>query len=272
MKMASTAVEASCSDVVGSEVEDKPFATMGGKAIYFSEDWDTGIGGGLWSTGDCMAKYFAKHTNAVRRNLKGLTRNKGAAQINAIELGSGNGYLSVCLSAVAGDLISELYVTDLADHLPLMTKTLEQNTHLVHVSSTQNKAKADMYIDGECTKTFVTEHKWGVAEGEDSIVGKFDFIFGSDLAYRDYLHAPLIISLERLSHENTVSLIGVTMADTKPIFFRSLTKAGFRYERLADYLLEPEFRGTTFGLFIIQRSKLKPINRCRSSICSKSVK
>ena len=28
-----------------------PFITIDGTPIYFSEDWDTGIGGGLWSTG-----------------------------------------------------------------------------------------------------------------------------------------------------------------------------------------------------------------------------
>mmetsp|Transcript_35649 Transcript_35649/g.72315 ORF Transcript_35649/g.72315 Transcript_35649/m.72315 type:complete len:179 (-) Transcript_35649:1097-1633(-) len=144
--------------------------------------------------------------------------------------------------------------------MTLINKTLEQNKHLVDISSAECKATLNPDTQGESsqTKAFVTEHKWGVAEGDDRVVGTFDFIFGSDLAYRDSLHAPLISSLDRLSHENTVSLIGVTMADTKPSFFQSLKKAGFRYERLSDYMLEPEFRGTTFGLFVIQRSTLKP--------------
>eukprot|EP00562_Extubocellulus_spinifer_P029352 CAMPEP_0178719960 /NCGR_PEP_ID=MMETSP0699-20121125/23452_1 /TAXON_ID=265572 /ORGANISM="Extubocellulus spinifer, Strain CCMP396" /LENGTH=172 /DNA_ID=CAMNT_0020370329 /DNA_START=410 /DNA_END=926 /DNA_ORIENTATION=+ len=130
----------------------------------------------------------------------------------------------------------ELVTTDLADHLPLINKTLEQNKHLVDISSAECKATLNPDTQGESsqTKAFVTEHKWGVAEGDDRVVGTFDFIFGSDLAYRDSLHAPLISSLDRLSHENTVSLIGVTMADTKPSFFQSLKKAGFRYERLSD--------------------------------------
>ena len=81
----------------------------------------------------------------------------------------------------------------------------------------------------------------------------FDFIFGSDVAYRDHLHGPLIASLEKFSHEYTVALIGVTMSDTKPMFFAALVKAGFRYDRIADHLMSSEFRGTTFGLFVIRR-------------------
>ena len=43
------------------------------------------------------------------------------------------------------------------------------------------------------------------------------------------------------------------MTDTQPVFFDKLTKAGFRHEKLADHLLEKEFRGSDFGIFAIQR-------------------
>ena len=234
---------------------DAVFATVGDKPVYFDEDWDTGIGGGLWSTGAAMAKYFERHAQSIRSCLKSGKQN--GRTISAIELGSGNGYLSVCLAAIAGDLLSELVVTDLADHLPLMKKTLERNRHLVDVEEGGERRTND-----ERPIAMVTEHKWGIAEKEESsaVCGKkFDFIFGSDVAYRDHLHAPLISSLDSLSHENTdtsLILIGVTMQDTKPSFFKALSDAGFRYERLPDHLMEPEFRGTTFGLFVIQRSKL----------------
>uniref|UniRef100_A0A7S0AUK0 Calmodulin-lysine N-methyltransferase n=1 Tax=Minutocellus polymorphus TaxID=265543 RepID=A0A7S0AUK0_9STRA len=235
---------------------DTAFATVGDKPVYFDEDWDTGIGGGLWSTGAAMAKYFEGHAQSIRSSLKSGKN----GPISAIELGSGNGYLSVCLAAIADDLLSELVVTDLADHLSLMTKTLERNSHLVDVVTAEEFLQEGTTKDLRPT-AIVAEHKWGVTEEEESsaVCGKkFDFIFGSDVAYRDWLHAPLIASLDRLSHENTLSLIGVTMQDTKPSFFKSLSDAGFRYERLPDHLMEPEFRGTTFGLFVIQRSKLPP--------------
>jgi len=82
---------------------------------------------------------------------------------------------------------------------------------------------------------------------------RYDFIFGSDLAYRDYLHDPLISSLLQLSHQHTICLIGVTMSDTRPVFFDKLTEAGFLYQRLADHYLEGHFRGGTFGIFVIMR-------------------
>ena len=250
--------------------ECSAYATVGGKDVFFSEDWATGIGGGLWSTGDALAKYFGRHSALIRRDLtscmdKGKSMEGCSKKISAIELGSGNGYLSVCLAAIAGDLISILVCTDLSDHLPLMEKTLALNGHLIDLvdidtcsDKVNDEGDNNTYV-AERTKAAVTEHKWGVPEGEDSINNKFDLIFGSDLAYRDELHSPLIASIDRLSHENTVTLIGVTMVDTKPSFFDALTKAGFRYDRLSDYLLESEFRGTTFGIFVITRSKLKPV-------------
>ena len=82
---------------------------------------------------------------------------------------------------------------------------------------------------------------------------RYDFIFGSDLAYRDDLHDPLISSLEQLCHKHTISLIGVTMNDTRPVFFDKLSRAGFQYERLADHYLEGQFRGGNFGIFVITR-------------------
>lgn len=248
---------------MGTDSDAAAFATVGGKQVYFDEDWDTGLGGGLWSTGAALAKYFDGHAPSVRQSLIKIKQNGKNERISAIELGSGNGYLSVCLAAIAGDLLSELVVTDLEDHLPLMEKTLQRNVHLVNVAQESPSPETKNTVDERPT-VIVAEHKWGVTEDGESFSAcrkKFDFIFGSDVAYRDWLHAPLIASLDRLSHENTVSLIGVTMQDTKPSFFKSLSEAGFRYERLPDHLMEPEFRGTTFGLFVIQRSKLPPRNK-----------
>jgi hypothetical protein len=120
-------------------------------------------------------------------------------------------------------------------HLPLIQTTLDANAHLV--SSTESNVQ-------------VTEHKWG--EHTDALERKkFDLIVGSDVAYHEELYDILISSISRFSHESTVTLMGVTMNDTKPLFFHKLVEAGFRYERLADWLMEPEFRGTTFGIFAI---------------------
>ena len=97
----------------------------------------------------------------------------------------------------------------------------------------------------------------------------FDLIIGSDVAYRDYLHEPLIDALKEFSSRSsssssssttsiipTVSLIGITMNDTKPIFFQKLIQAGFQYEKLAEHLFDTEYNTCSrqFGIFAITRT------------------
>lgn len=341
--------------------DEAPFMTIDRIPIYFSEDWNTGIGGGLWSTGLAMAKYFQHYSRSVRNNLTGLAVHKQRCQkksmlkahqngeidsdggsepplssepcspgLSVLELGSGNGFLSLAFLAASMEVleeetsdrqqvpfwVDEMVVTDMADHLSLMSKTSKANSHLmrslttvveetkvdtgdngkevtgaVGFKSTEEHFDSERGVHGcvpststslrkksKMASVTVIEHRWGEWENDNGNsareecckddgkssasrlrkemqIGtkKFDFIFGSDVAYRDYLHAPLIDTLVKFSHERTVSLIGVTMNDTKPVFFDLLHEAGFRYERLADHLIEPEFRGKVFGLFLIQR-------------------
>lgn len=211
---------------------------------------DTGIGGGLWSTGLAFARYLQHHPDHALRSLDALANNN-KRKLSLLELGSGNGFLAICFLALAGDYWEELVITDVESHLELIQKTLDANSHLL-----QNDFSVTLM-----------EHKWGefdepVDSREEKTIRdrvkdgsfKFDVIIGSDVAYREFLYDPLIASLDRFSHDRTVALIGVTMNDTKPLFFHKLRKAGFRYERLADWLMEPEFRGNTFGIFVIQRN------------------
>ncbi|KAL7546549.1 hypothetical protein ACHAWF_009879 [Thalassiosira exigua] len=286
------------------KVASEAFLTIENVPVYFSEDWNTGIGGGLWSTGLAMAKYFERHAGDVVENLKCLVRarersscrewdfqrkNNDASKtggLSALELGSGNGFLSVCLLALAAHEhipLHELVVTDMADHLALMTTTLRNNPHVweqlteiqprsgniaenenENENKTLNGSLSQVHPGGEdkqpsLTRVTIAEHLWGQHPsnnhpGENDFHSKkYDFIFGSDLAYRNSLHKPLIKSLLQFSHQHTLCLIGVTMSDTQPSFFDLLTEAGFRYERLADHLLEKEFRGINFGIIAIQR-------------------
>lgn len=242
----------------GTRFHDRP--------IRFAEDWSIGIGGGLWSTGSAMGEYFLEHPIELRRHLTSDTdaslgiRKDGGKGHNtkfALELGSGNGYLSVVLALVLGtqkksDGVEyfpkstnvEVAVTDTAEHLPLIRATIESNLeHLQQVSPN--------------ISFVVTEHVWVdpfSTEPKDSpLRDRYDFIFGTDVAYRDKLHDPLISSLKRFFHQRTVCLIGVTMLDTSTQFFSKLSEAGFRYERISDNLLDDKFEGDIFGLFIITR-------------------
>lgn len=252
-----------------------PLLTINKIPIHLLEDWSTGIGGGLWSTGLAMAKYFERHAAAIFDNLNFLARLKHSQArtemqldqtryeccgISAIELGAGNGFLSVCLLAVMAGLervpLEKLVITDMADHLRLIRNTLDANSHVYDRMKIMESIISCKSSDGTNEREFpsmnvhnlsddnrikpveiiVTEHIWGSFENfekEDLNQEKYDFIFGTDLAYREYLYKPLIASLLRFSHAHTLCLIGVTMNDTHPLFFDLLTDAGFRYQRLA---------------------------------------
>jgi hypothetical protein len=257
--------------------------------IHFAEDWNTGIGGGLWSTGLAFAQYLKHRSEDVIVNLHRLASMKkcyssdDSAKLNgisALELGSGNGFLSACLLALVASHgnnipLTELVITDMRDHLPLIFKTLNTNSHVWDTITFEEGE--NVILDGRLSSTTVdkeiqhqrqtqqsphvilAEHVWGKFESPNSNRNnhiynkKYDFIFGTDLAYRNSLHDPLISSLLNFSHQHTLCLIGVTMTDTQPIFFARLTDAGFRYEKLADNLLQREYRGGNFGLIAIQR-------------------
>jgi hypothetical protein len=107
-------------------------------------------------------------------------------------------------------------------------------------------------------ETIVMEHVWGSSEPLQLPTRRaeehFDLIIGSDVAYGKPIYDPLIQSLALFSGPRTLSLIGFTMIDTKPEFFVRLSDAGFRYRRLSDQLLSIDYRGTTFGVFMMQRA------------------
>jgi len=120
-----------------------------GYGIYLNEDWDSGIGGGLWTTGLALAKYFIASPHFLQQfRLLQLKRRWNARDDNnrsmrVLELRSGNGFLRVCLvtaivAAAANEdeesdsnsncwLGIEVVVTDTAEHLNLMKTTIESN-------------------------------------------------------------------------------------------------------------------------------------------------
>jgi len=225
----------------------KPFIVVGNNVpVYFQNRWDvssSSIGGGLWSTGMAVAHLFAEQPYHDLCGIDPFSCRR------ALELGSGNGFLSACFLASLQiqkcNKLDQFVVTDLDDHLPYIRHTL--------------------CVDNQELMTSVVTilpYKWGEPcqkENTELSSNSFDFIFGSDLAYRDDLYDPLIMSLLELSHDKTVILIGCTMQDTKPLFFDKLWKSGFTYTRISDEFLTPDYKGTSFGLFVIHKRKLSHI-------------
>jgi predicted nicotinamide N-methyase len=231
-------------------VDEEPFLFIHGVPIHFREDWRTGIGGGLWSTGLALGRYFG--TDAALSNVRNLSqREEGADSLSILELGSGNGFLAVCIAAAISSMgsfrVRDFVVTDELDHLDMIRKIIEANPSAM-----------------KCVDNLsIIEHRWGTfptsstIETGDAVVldgtRKFDLIVGSDVAYREYLYDPLIRSIKQFSHSRTVALIGVTMIDTTPEFFHRLDRADLVWQKFADHLLESDFRGTTFGVMAIQQ-------------------
>ena len=212
---------------------------------------------------------------------------------SGLELGSGNGFLGVVLvaavavaqankndrmvAAAASDSTNdfessssvdssvwpgiEVVVTDTAEHLPLMRETIKSNLQRILPQILQNSSSSNNNFSSNDIEKIarVEEYLWGEDYdfGEsNSNSSSFDLIIGSDVAYRDHLHDPLIAALEEFCVPNhTIALIGVTMNDTKPIFFQKLTKANFVYEKLADHLLGDDFANSSrqFGIFCISK-------------------
>lgn len=237
---------------VSLSAQTHPFLSIQGIPIYFLEDWGSGIGGGLWSTGLALAHYFGTY-HAVA-NIERL--NSERPSLSVLELGSGNGFLAVCLAAAAqkcNSNIQELVVTDTDEHLEMIRETVNANSQAL---ANIERITVMKHLWGEFKPDLdATSATLSIQESVKSGKMKFDLIIGSDVAYREELYDPLIRSLLRYSHSKTVTLIGVTMVDTTPEFFDRLDVAGLSYQKFADHLLEPEYRGPTFGIFVIQSKR-----------------
>jgi predicted nicotinamide N-methyase len=304
-----------------------------GYDIYLNENWDSGIGGGLWSTGAALAKYFTTSQHflqQIKRIQNNCHRHRHRRRpLRVLELGSGNGFLSVCLVVAIAVATSnndmnnnknnnnkyeeendvdvdtedededvennnndenwpgiEIVVTDTEEHLQLMKDTIDSNLKRIlpqilertlrTTSRTSPKILYDIkniasvkeYLWGNKDYDFSSNNDMSTSDEEDNKSNNtssntnennhFDLIIGSDVAYRDYLHEPLIEALKEFSNSSdTISLIGITMNDTKPIFFNKLIKAGFQYEKLAEHLFDNEYNTCSrqFGIFAITRTK-----------------
>ncbi|CAM9518721.1 unnamed protein product, partial [Chrysoparadoxa australica] len=161
-------------------------------SLSLTTDWDVGIGGGLWSTGVQLVEHFAMFPNLYLSILKGK---------RVLELGSGTGLVG--LAATAFDPC-EVAITDLASHLDIIAVNLERN-------------KANGIIPDSCIVK-VQKYDWGEAleAGEDAA---YDVILGTDVAYYDCLHKPLIQTLRKCSSPHTLIILGVTRLDTGGDFF-----------------------------------------------------
>mmetsp|Transcript_14494 Transcript_14494/g.26826 ORF Transcript_14494/g.26826 Transcript_14494/m.26826 type:complete len:206 (-) Transcript_14494:98-715(-) len=189
--------------------------------ITFTPDWSPGLGGGVWSTAVLLTNYFQTHPQTFTKML---------SKKSALELGSGNGYLSVVLSTVVKDL--NITCTDTPSHLPLISKTFSENS----LSSSPSRTIT------------VSSLLWGA----ETLPSTFDFIFGTDVVYRPHLYLPFLSCLKSHLSPLGTAIIGICMTDTTSGFFEECKRANFRYQRVSDSKGCDGMKGVTFSLYVIE--------------------
>ncbi|GLD96582.1 hypothetical protein PINS_up005265 [Pythium insidiosum] len=161
---------------------------------------------------------------------------------SVVELGSGTGYVG--LLAAACFQPAQVVLTDLASHLDCMQRNIDGNRTAVQPGVHVRAA----------------ELCWGCDAHEDALLASLgvtgrgvDIVLGTDIAYLTEFYEPILHTLRRITHSETLVLIGLNRSDTGMQFFRRLEQEGFEYYKLSDRQLPREHRGKDFGLFQIRR-------------------
>ena len=188
-----------------------------------------------------MSTYFS-HPSFLSHLHSLSTTTSPPPLLRALELGSGNGYLGCSLAHSTNSLFHEIVLSDVGEHLPLMRSTVSLNQDALGPTA---------------PAVHVTELLWGAGNGgtQARMGGPFSFIFGTDVAYRDYLHKPLLETVEELLAPEGTCLLGISLCDTTPKFFDELDKRGFRYEKVNDALVDPKFSGDLFAIIVVERQR-----------------
>lgn len=210
------------------------------RVLQFECDWDVGIGGSVWTSGEILSA----HLQLQRRRYCALFDGK-----RVVELGSGTGFVGLAVAACFRP--AHVFLTDLSTHLACLERNAARNQSVV-----QNGVNVH-----------VKELSWGSAEHETALQDALaaastdgartpDVIIGTDVAYLRELYAPLQHTLRALAADSsTLVLLGLNRADTGMAFFQQLERDGFEYYKIRDEELPAAYWGKDFGLFEIRRAR-----------------
>lgn len=201
------------------------------RVLQFACDWDVGIGGSIWTSGEILATHLQTHQSKYRPLFDGKC---------VLELGSGTGYVGLLTAACFAP--SHVVLSDLGTHVACMQQNVARNASVLRPS----------------VQVHVTELSWGCAAHEAALLAshpQVDVILGTDVAYLPELYDPLLHTLRTIANDTTLVLLGLNRADTGMAFFQRLEVQGFEYYKLADETLPSAYRGKDFGLFEIRRRR-----------------
>lgn len=213
------------------QAADSPAVT---RELRFLCDWDVGIGGSVWTSGEVLTGHLQQQMARYRELFDGKC---------VVELGSGTGFVGLMTAACFAPAC--VVLTDLATHVA----SLERNVAL----------NASVLRPGVDVR--VAELSWGSADHERALLKSLDepmqvdVILGTDVAYLRELYEPLLHTLHHLANEKTLVLLGLNRADTDMSFFRRLEHNGFEYYKVPDEQLHSDYHGKDFGLFEIRRCR-----------------
>lgn len=206
------------------------------RALAFECDWDVGIGGSVWTSGELLAAHLELQQAQYRPLFEGKC---------VVELGSGTGFVG--LAAAACLQPKHVFLTDLTTHLDCLERNVARNAAVI----------------GPSVHVHVAELSWGDEQHEaalqraiDAADARVDVIIGTDVAYQRELYAPLLRTLDRLARDHAaLVLLGLNRADTGLAFFQQLARDGFEYYKVADEQLPEAYWGKDFALFHIRRRR-----------------
>lgn len=210
------------------------------RVLQFECDWDVGIGGSVWTSGEILAD----HLQLQRRRYRALFDGK-----RVVELGSGTGFVGLAIAASFRP--AHVFLTDLSTHLACLERNVSRNQSVLQPG----------------VQVHVAELSWGSSEHEAALQDVLaaasadgartpDVIIGTDVAYMRELYAPLQHSLRALAvNRSTLVLLGLNRADTDMAFFQQLERDGFEYYKIRDEELPAAYWGKDFGLFEIRRTR-----------------
>jgi predicted nicotinamide N-methyase len=197
------------------------------KTLTFACDWDVGIGGSVWTSGEILTNYLQDHQDEYASIFKNQ---------RVIELGSGTGYVGL-MTALCFEP-KEVILSDLGTHVDCMQKNVDLNHSALQGCNVK-----------------VAEYAWGNESHASKLSddGPFGIVLGTDVAYLCELYEPLIAALKQLPlTKETLVLFGINRQDTSIIFFQRLEEEGFEYYKVSDIQLRSGYRGKDFAIFKIR--------------------
>ncbi|KAF8587885.1 hypothetical protein K439DRAFT_1336887 [Ramaria rubella] len=160
--------------------------------------WDSGVGLSSWLTKLLLS--IAPAPNLLMQHLKFLLTPSGSHSITVIELGTGTGIVSICLSALIGNVRADIYATD----LPMTFSPVASAIELIEHNISTNKPA---YPSVNLQASVLDWDDEGLAL---PVRGNIDLIVLADVTYNSASFPSLVRTLANLLQSSKASPEGAT--------------------------------------------------------------